>query len=234
MSFFYNSWDLLKRNRTKVLLSCGAIGGLVLLNRYLNSWQNEWQKSSSRDFVSEVKKKEIHFENTIETCNSTAISLSLNIIKILDNSLSAESILQQIKDNCDSKLNESKIQLWNKLKIRIFTRIISEVYCIVLFVVYLRVQLSILSGYIYVDNCRLNGTQLVSNSNSTNVQNKYLSFLQNFYSEGIQLMIEPIMSSVENAMTSISLKDQIVLQDLKNVFDKVFISSFLLLLLSLF
>ncbi|CAG2123524.1 unnamed protein product, partial [Medioppia subpectinata] len=56
---------------------------------------------------------------------------------------------------------------------------------------------------------------------SSGVQNKYLSLLHNFYTEGIQQIIEPIMEAVEDALQDISLKDKIVLQDLKNIFDKV-------------
>ena len=201
----------------------GAVGGIYALNRYLHSVANEWQNSSSRDFVSEVKKKEIHFENTIETANETSMSLSVKIIEILDRSLDAEPILEEIKSDSNQKLTEHKIQLWNKLKVRIFTRVVSEVYCIVLFVAYLRVQLSILAGYIYVDNSALNPSNLMSQIQitSTSVQNKYLNLLHNFYSEGIQQIIEPIMSAVDDALQDINLKDQIVLHDLKTVFDKV-------------
>lgn len=226
-SLLSSSWNFLKRHRNKTLVCVGAVGGLYALNRYLQSVSNEWQNSSSRDFVSEVKKKEIHFENTIETANQTSMSLSVKIIEILDKTLDADNILEQIKADSDSKLNEHKVLLWNKLKVRIFSRVVSEVYCIVLFVAYLRVQLSILAGYIYVDNCGQNQTNLMNQmqTTSSSVQNKYLNLLHNFYSDGIQQIIEPIMSAVDDALQDISLKDQIVLQDLKNVFDKVWIKS---------
>lgn len=222
-SFLSSSWNFLKRHRNKAFVCVGAVGGLYALNRYLHSVANEWQNSSSRDFVSEVKKKEIHFENTIETANQTSMSLSVKIIEILDKSLDADSILAEIKADSNQKLTEHKIQLWNKLKVRIFARVVSEVYCIVLFVAYLRVQLSILAGYIYVDNCAHNPSDLMSHiqTTSTSVQNKYLNILHNFYSEGIQQIIEPIMSAVDDALQDINLKEQMVLHDLKSVFDKV-------------
>ena len=151
-SIVYSTWNFMKRHRGKLILAGGAVGGYVMLNRYLSAWEKAWQKSSSRDFISEVKKKEIHFENTIETCNSTCVSLSGKIIDILDATLDPEPILSQIKSSPDKK-----VLLFQDLKIRIFTRIISEVYCLVLFVVYLRVQLSILAGYIYVNSSQQNG-----------------------------------------------------------------------------
>ncbi|CAG2169055.1 unnamed protein product [Oppiella nova] len=222
-SILKSGWNFVKRHRNKALIGVGAVGAAYALNRYLQSVANEWQTSSSRDFVSEVKKKEIHFENTIETCNQTSMSLSVKIVDILDQSLDADPILELIRADTDHKLTDTKIQLWNKLKVRIFTRVISEVYCVVLFVTYLRVQLSVLAGYIYVDNCRQNPADLMSQmqASSSAVQNKYLSLLHNFYTEGIQQIIEPIMEAVDDALQEISLKDQIVLQDLKNIFEKV-------------
>ncbi|CAG2169056.1 unnamed protein product [Oppiella nova] len=147
-SILKSGWNFVKRHRNKALIGVGAVGAAYALNRYLQSVANEWQTSSSRDFVSEVKKKEIHFENTIETCNQTSMSLSVKIVDILDQSLDADPILELIRADTDHKLTDTKIQLWNKLKVRIFTRVISEVYCVVLFVTYLRVQLSVLAGYI--------------------------------------------------------------------------------------
>ncbi|CAG2114735.1 unnamed protein product, partial [Medioppia subpectinata] len=223
MSSLLNSWwSFAKRHRNKALVGVGVVGAFYALNRYVHSVANEWQNSSSRDFVSEVKKKEIHFENTIDTCNQTSMSLSVKIVDILDQSLDAEPILEAIRAD---KLNDGgrqSIALWNKLKVRIFTRVIAEVYCVVLFVTYLRVQLSVLAGYIYVDNCANNPANLMSQiqATSSGVQNKYLSLLHNFYTEGIQQIIEPIMEAVEDALQDISLKDKIVLQDLKNIFDK--------------
>ncbi|XP_054168800.1 peroxisomal biogenesis factor 3-like [Oppia nitens] len=243
-SLLKTTWDFFKRHRNKALLGTATAAGVYALNRYLHSVADEWQQSSSRDFVSEVKKKEIHFENTIDTCNQTSMSLSVKIVDILDQTLDAEPILEQIKlaaagaatsdhhNSSNSNGSNNKIELWNRLKIQIFTRVIAEVYCVTLFVTYLRVQLSVLAGYIYMDSSSgqlntgsgsANATNLMQQmqTTSSNVQNKYLSLLHTFYSTGIQQIIEPIMAAVEDSLKDISLKDQIVMNDLKIVFDKV-------------
>lgn len=121
MSFISGTWGFLKRHKGKVAILGAAVGGYYYLNRVLNSVERNWEKSTSKDFVSEVRKKETHFENTIQTCNQTCSGLAPKIIEILNGLLNAELVLERIKSDPTNR------ELWKQLSITIVTRIISEV-----------------------------------------------------------------------------------------------------------
>ncbi|KAI1278464.1 Peroxisomal biogenesis factor 3 [Halotydeus destructor] len=214
MSFISGTWNFVKRHKGKFLLLGGAVGGVVYLNKVLNQVERDWAKSTSKDFVAEVRKKETHFENTIHTCNATCNNLSPKIVDILNELLDSEVILDKIKSDPVNK------ELWQKLVRTLFTRIISEVYCLSLLVCYLRVQLSVIAGYIYIDSLQTssNGTSSVVNQS---IQMKYLSLLNAFYQKGIQEIIEPVQEAVDNAVGNLSLTTKLSLSDLKGLVFKV-------------
>lgn len=198
------------------------MAGFVWLNRYLSEFEKEWQKSPSKDFVAEVTKKQAHFEYTLQTCDATCTSLAPKMIGVLDSTLDTESLLQRIKE--DSK----NLDLWDQMKIRIFTRVISEVYSLCLFVCYLRVQLSVIAGYIYVNSKENISSFSTSPSNSTlvinpTIQTKYISLVKNFYKDGINEIIEPVQQAVEQAFETLKLEalSSVNLEDLKKLFDLV-------------
>ena len=134
---------------------------------------------------------------------------------VLDEILNVQMLLDEIRN---AKDKESKMESWEKLKIRLFTRIIAEIYALGLFVSYLRVQLSVIAGYVYLDSCK-NGS-LKANINQ-NIQKQYLSLLNTFYQEGIAEIIDPVQEAVETAIGDLSLKEKIALKDVKSIFEKV-------------
>ncbi|XP_053206111.1 peroxisomal biogenesis factor 3-like [Panonychus citri] len=215
MSFISSGWQWIKRHKGKLMVASGVVGGFVVLNRYLSAVERNWENSSVKDFVSEVRKKEMHFDNTIQTCNTTVINLTPRALSVLDNLLNCETLLDKLKSSASS---EEKLLLWEELKIRIITRITSEIYSLSLFVCFSRIQLSLIAGYLYVDCCKNGTTPGIINKN---IQMYYLSLLETFFTQGIQKLIQPIQESVIQAVGSISLKERIELTNLKEMFDKI-------------
>ncbi|RWS00324.1 perixosomal biogenesis factor-like protein [Dinothrombium tinctorium] len=212
MSALSSSWAFVKRHKGKFLLLGGAIGGYFMLNHYLGDIERNWEKSASKDFVSEVRKKEQHFESTLQTCDSTVRSLTPKIIEILNTLLNSESLINAIESN-----PENKVVLWAELKVKIFTRIVSEVYCLCLFVCYLRTQLSVISGYMYVDSCRQASNSVINQS----IQMKYMSLLTSFYQDGIPAIVQPVEEAVKHAIGDLSLKEKINISKMNKIFEKI-------------
>jgi len=224
-----STWSFVKRHKGKLFLLTAGVGGFVYLNKFLSSVERNWEKSASKDFVAEVRKKETHFENSIRTCNSTCTILAPKIVDILDKLLDCEVILAQLKSR------PKDLELWKELSILIFTRAAVEVYSLCLFVCYLRVQLLVIAGYIYVDSCHRESAGIAptlatpptsSNGSSgiscnQNIQLKYLSLLNAFYDEGLKQLVTPVREVVTAALSDISLKDKLTTTDLKSIFDKI-------------
>ena len=108
--------------------------------------------------------------------------------------------------------------LWNDLKVVIFTRAAAEVYSICLFVCYLRVQLLVIAGYIYVGS---SNSDSVNTSLNHKMQLQYLSLLQTFYEKGISDIVTPVKAAVKSTLSNINLKDQLTAKDLQKVFYEV-------------
>lgn len=198
--------------------------------------EKDWAKSASKDFVSvEMRKKETHFENTLQTCNATCNNLSPKIIQILNELLNADVILDKLqhlnRDDLSREEKQEKLKLWKQLTSTIITRLLAEIYCLALLVCYLRVQLSVIkqtsfavsdlnllqviAGYIYVDSCAT--TQTINQT----IQMKYLSLLNAFYQNGVSEIIKPVQEAVEHAVQHVSLKEKLSINDLKVIFEKV-------------
>ncbi|RWS27376.1 peroxisomal biogenesis factor 3-like protein [Leptotrombidium deliense] len=214
MSFLSSTWQFVKRHKGKIFVIGGAVGGYLMLNRYLSEIERKWEKSASKDFVSEVRKKETHFESTLQTCNSTVRSLTPKIIEILDELLDSEAMLKRIESETDIK---KKISMWEELRVNILCRLISEVYCLCLFVCYLRTQLTVISGYMYVDSCRNGSNSLINQS----IQMKYMSLLTMFYQQGIKAIVAPVEEAVRVAVNDISLKEKINISKINSLFEKI-------------
>lgn len=238
-----STWGFVKRHKGKFLLLGAGVGGYIYLNKILTRFDKNWEKSASKDFVAEVRKKEAHFENTIRTCNSTCASMAPKIIDILDQLLDATPFLE------DLKKNPKDTGLWKDLSIVILTRAVSEVYCLSLFVCYLRVQLLVIAGYLYVDSSTssstsslLNGSAFGSASSSSSlpainqsIQMKYLSLLHAFYDEGIKEIVATVRTAVTETLNDsdkpINLTDKFSNKRLKSLFDEVSIDCVLFCLL---
>ena len=217
MSLVSSAWNFAKRHKGKLLLTGGAVGGLVYLNRFLSSVERNWETSASKDFVADVRRKDTHFENSMRTCNATCTNLVPKIMEILDELLDAQPLLDQLNQLKESKGGaEKQIEVWKELSVAIFSRAASEVYCMCFFVCYLRVQLLVIAGYIYADSCLESGSSI-----NHSIQLKYVSLLNSFYEEGIREILEPVREAVRLALKSLSLKKPVAAADLQDIFKQV-------------
>ena len=247
MSVISSTWGFVKRHKGKLVLLGAGVGGYIYLNRLLSSVEKNWEKSASKDFVAEVRKKETHFENSVSTANVTCTNLAPNILQVLDEVLVGrdQEIMKGIKE-CRSSSGKDDLEKWKDLIVVIFTRAVSEVYSICLFVCYLRVQLLVIAGYIYVDSVKrdLNGVSTPSAMNQA-IQIKYLSLLNTFYIDGIKEIIKPVEIAVRGVIDEMNqeltnrtkqkdqssiknhfklVKEKFTCKDLENIFEKVKVS----------
>lgn len=199
--------NFLYRHRRKFLITGALFGGVYFLTNYAHRKLREWQEKEAKKFFEMTRKKQ-HFESTERTCNQTILSLSKIVSESVLCSLNTEEIVQKLQENPDNKL-----ELWEQMKLMIFTRICVLVYALSILQVTLRVQLNIIGGYLYRDSVQEQEPLI-----DGNLQAKYLSLCHHFVSQGVEELIKQIDKVVKRVVEPVSLKKKITLREVEQMF----------------
>ncbi|KAK2157632.1 hypothetical protein LSH36_188g10023 [Paralvinella palmiformis] len=213
---FGNIWNFVKRHRRKFLYTGVVVGGLAVLGRYAKKKLLEYQETEAEECLTHARKQH-HFDSNQRTCNMTVLSMLPNLRQTLMVLLSTEELTAELKNKPANKL-----EIWEKLKILSFTRTILAVYSSCLLTVFLRVQLNIIGGYMYLDSLLdQNGGTSEPYRAQPDVQQRYLAMIQYFLERGIPDIEEVIKTAVCNRLKNISLKHQMSLSDIQNLLSTV-------------
>ncbi|XP_062522659.1 peroxisomal biogenesis factor 3-like [Corticium candelabrum] len=140
------------RHKRKLLLS-GAIfvGGYVAFK--LVKWHLSSRAAECEAFLINEARLEHHFESNQRTCDMTVRSLLPALKQALYENLDVERLKVQLK----STSSANALQLWEDMKITTVTQLIVSVYTCCFLVVFLRLQLNILGGNMYLDSLNEEG-----------------------------------------------------------------------------
>lgn len=220
-------FDFLSRHKNKILLAGGAIGSVVVIKKILAGYEKQWQESSSRGFVHEARKKEIHFENIINECNQLCQRMSSKLIKRLQVVLNDSQLIEELTSKRGDKKVQSKVETWKLLKVKILTKLISEIYCICILVCSMRVQMSIIGGQVFAkstqNSTNSSGSSSASVAELTHMKayTKYVSLLGSFYDQKFDCLIQPIEETIDETLRGYSMDYLITIQDFKTILDKI-------------
>lgn len=189
--------DFFRRHRRKFVITGVVIGGAYLVGRYVRWSYNQWQREQELEYLAQARKQH-HFESNQKTCTITLFSLLPSLKQTLLDELNTEAITAQLREKSDNKL-----QLWEELKILSFTRTICSVYSSCLLFVFLRVQLNILGGYMYLDSLvaaeesghAVNGARKLHATGD--VQKRYLALVKYLLEDGMMKLIRVVQRTVE-------------------------------------
>jgi len=217
-------FEFLNRHRNKILLLGGAAGAVVVVNKILASYEKQWQTSSSRGFVHEARKKEIHFENIINECNQLCQRMSPKIIKRLQELLDDSQMIEDLKSKHKDSV-QNKVEIWKMLKVKILTKLLCEIYCTCILVCYMRVQMSVIGGQVFAKSL----TNISSGPSSASVADlthmkayaKYMALLGSFYDQRFDCLIQPVEEAVEETLSGYSIDYNICIQDFRLILDKI-------------
>ncbi|XP_022248860.1 peroxisomal biogenesis factor 3-like isoform X2 [Limulus polyphemus] len=206
----------IRQHQKKILVGGGVMVGVLWLNKYLHSKLVDFEFKRTTEYVEQLKKQQ-HFEGTLQTCDSSTISLVPKVWEHLLMLLDFDQVLDMLKIKSGNKL-----QLWEELKINIISYAVCEVYATSLFVMFMRVQLSVIGGYMYVD------THWQKSENGINfplataeVQQKYLACIQHFLDIGVKQLVRLVSEAVKKQFGSVSLKDNLFLKDFHSLLQNV-------------
>ncbi|CAH1981339.1 unnamed protein product [Acanthoscelides obtectus] len=190
------------RHKNKFIVGGTLLVGSVLFTKYAQQRLKEWQERETTEFI-ERNRKLNHFESIARTCNQTIVSLSGALYEVVSKHFDTEDIVENIK-----KYPEAKVELWNKLKISVFSKIATIIYSTVMLMVTLKIQFSIIGGYLYRD----------PNSMTTELQEKYLSLCQSFLDNSIVKIARLAEKEMETLLQGVELTKRLKLSDLEAIF----------------
>ncbi|RZB40636.1 peroxisomal biogenesis factor 3, partial [Asbolus verrucosus] len=190
------------RHRNKFIVGGVLVGGSIFLTRYAQQKLKEWQEKETLEFL-ERNRKHQHFESIGRTCNQTILNLSAALNETISTSINTEEVIGTLKNN-----PENKVALWNELKILVFSKAACTIYSNVMLVVTLKIQLSIIGGYLYKD----------PNSLSSEVQERYLSLCQNLMDLGFVKLNRLMERTCRKVLEPVNLTKQLKLSDLEAIF----------------
>lgn len=217
--------DFFNRHRNKFFIAGGAVGTLVIINKILENYEKQWQKSSSRGFVHEVRRKEIHFENTINECNQICQRMYPKVVHRLQDLLDDSQLLEDLKSTRQGADVKSKVEIWKSLKVKILTRLLSEIYCTCMMVCCMRVQMSVAGGQVFVKSLASesasSSSASVADLSHMKAYTRYIGLLGKFYDQRLDYLIQQIEQAVDDALKGYSLDFKIGIQDFKVLLDKI-------------
>ncbi|XP_076175877.1 peroxisomal biogenesis factor 3 [Ptiloglossa arizonensis] len=194
------------RHRRKFIVGSIVISGVIFL-RYTQRKLREWQEKEIKAMLEKTKRRQ-YFECTERTCSQMIISLAStlrnSVIKVLD----TEAIVNKLRNGCTDK-----IACWDELKIVAITRSAVIIYSYAMLATLIRIQFNVMGGHVYKDIQNSNGT-----TTENIVQSKYMSLSSRFMYDGIKKLSSLIKDKVAEITTSISLKDELTLRDIEEIY----------------
>lgn len=217
--------EFLNRHRNKILLAGGAAGAVVVVNKILANYEKQWQTSSSRGFVHEARKKEIHYENIINECNQLCQRMNSKMVHLLQEQLDDSYLIEKLASIRGKERVQEKIEIWKSLKVKILTRLLSELYCTCILVCYMRVQMSVVGGLVFAKSATAStaGSSSASVADLTHMKAyaKYNALIGSFYDKRFDCLVQPIEEAVDDALAGYNCDYRTSIQDFKTILDKI-------------
>ncbi|XP_019638997.1 PREDICTED: peroxisomal biogenesis factor 3-like [Branchiostoma belcheri] len=209
-------WDFIKRHKKKFIFAGVVVGGAVFLGKYAETKLRELQEKEMAEQLENARKKH-HFDNNQRTCNMTVLSMIPSLRETLMQRINTEELVAKLKSK-----PPNKVELWEDLKIDSFTRVLVALYGTCILVVLLRVQLNIIGGYMYLDSLlNLNGASKEVVQAPREIQERYLASIQYLLGDGLTLLIRDTRQAVQEVIGSLSLRQELSLEDLHQAVWKV-------------
>ncbi|XP_054273462.1 peroxisomal biogenesis factor 3-like [Macrosteles quadrilineatus] len=200
--------SFLARHKKKLFVLGMFAGGAVLGTRYAQRRFIEWQEKETKEFLERTRKQH-YFESSEKTCNQTIIFLSSTLRENIVNHVNCEAVIQQLREGPSNKLD-----LWQELKILVFTKVCLLVYSGTLLVIALRIQLNVIGGFIYSKSTAPGSDPKFT----SDLQEKYLSQCHYFLEEGMKELCPLVKEKVNCVLQDITLKQNMTLQHIENMF----------------
>ncbi|KAI3815636.1 hypothetical protein L1987_15313 [Smallanthus sonchifolius] len=163
-------WEFWRTHKRKVYVSLGLCGGGYILYKFYDAYEkrvSELQRQLADEQENDELLKaqmQMHFENIQRIANTmtlphTMLYLSSRVAEELDLLHVTERLIKG-KGQSNTLTPSEKLDLWDRLKILSFTRMVLSIWAMTAISLYIRIQVNILGRHLYIDTaCDLGGFQ---------------------------------------------------------------------------
>ncbi|GAB4860994.1 hypothetical protein Ancab_036154 [Ancistrocladus abbreviatus] len=212
--------DFWRRHRRKIYVTLGVLGGGYLLHKFYDAHKHRVLELE-RELAGEQEKDERikaqmqeHFETIQRIADTTTLPhamhyLSSRVAEELDLSTLTER-LQQGKGQRNTLTSLEKLELWDRLKILSFTRLVLALWAMTVLSLYIRVQVNILGRHLYIDTARgLESSHLLEEANRIDreYEQKFLASADFLASYGLPTLIYNMQAAATESLRSKQLRD---------------------------
>ncbi|KAK3091518.1 hypothetical protein FSP39_020440, partial [Pinctada imbricata] len=177
--------------------------------RYAQRRVKEKQEKEATECLAHARRQH-HFDSNQRTCNLTVLSMLPNLRDALMTIFDTESITEKLKTS-----PPSKVELWEELKIKSFSRIVCVIYGCSIMALLLRVQLNVIGGYIFLDSAQSQNGKRRELSIPKDVQERYLADIKYFMGQGLEELCAFVEGAVEKELKSVPLKEKLTLNNIQ-------------------
>ena len=184
------------------------VGGTYLVGKVVKWKLDEWREREAEELVNQSR-KQYHFECNQRTCCMTFMSFLPTLRDNIVKKLNVESLTEELKSNPSNKL-----EIWETLKMLICTRTIASVISVCILHVYLKVQMNVIGGYMFLDYVVESNEHLAMiaeavgedssistcykpKKSSHEIQKQYLNNVRYLLEKGIYLLIDNLEEQVK-------------------------------------
>ncbi|XP_063704508.1 peroxisomal biogenesis factor 3 [Culicoides brevitarsis] len=203
--------NFISRHKRKFVITALIFSVGVTSLHYARRKLIEFQEKQAKEFI-EKNRRIQHFESTERTCNQAVYNLYPNVVEVIAKLYDTNNILQELREKTLELSTNQKIELWDQLLIKSFTRLVTLIYSSTILVIHLRIQLNILAGFIFKEIDKSEKTI------SQEIQNRYLSLIQHFIKDGIRELALIIRNNTEGILKKYNFKQKLDLSELEQLF----------------
>ncbi|XP_047943933.1 peroxisome biogenesis protein 3-1-like [Salvia hispanica] len=157
-------WDFWRRHKRKVYVALGAFGGGYVLYKLYDARRRSLS-ALQRQLADERENEELikaqiqaHFQSVQRIADTATMPhvmhyLDIHLAESLDLTPLTERLIQG-KDQATTLTKTEKLELWDRLKILSFTKMVSSIWALTMLCLYIRVQVNILGRHLYIDTAR--------------------------------------------------------------------------------
>lgn len=198
--------DWLRRNRRKLAIGGGIIGGLYIVGR-LAERQLVKAREAETALLVERTRKANQFSATESTCRHTLASLMPTLVKQVKEHLNTEAVTELLRSKPGP---EEKLKLWERLKVLAITQCLSVIVGSAFLAVMLRTQLNLLAGALYQQEMSTSTPARMSPA----LQQAFLNCSHYFVTEGVAQLCESLQSCITSNL-SLPLNARLTISELE-------------------
>jgi len=198
--------DWLRRNRRKLALGGGVLGGLYIVGR-LAERQLVKAREAETALLVERTRKANQFSATESTCRHTLASLMPTLLNQVKENLNTEAITALLRAKPAA---EEKMKLWERLKVLAISQCLAVIVGSAFLAVMLRTQLNVLAGALYQQEMSTSSSARMSPA----LQQTFLNSSHHFVTAGLARVCQNLESLVASNL-SLPLTARLTLSELE-------------------